>query len=118
MSGVNVEAKVKGNVNEFYRQVEGGIGKLIGGARVDSAVIFNDTESPVTFYVYNYVDSVYWVSAQKCLVAPGTFGVVAASGAFFKIHPNDDKAQEFLVAPSKAYVYRGPGHVEPIAATN
>lgn len=114
MLETNAEIKAKININEFYRQLEGGLGKLIAGACVDSAVIFNNSDAPVTFYVYNYTDGVFWVSAMKCLVAPGSYGVVAASGAFFKIHPNDNKAEEFLVAPFNAYVYQGAGKVEKV----
>jgi hypothetical protein len=46
------------------------------------------------------------------LVASGKHGTVAASGTTFKVHPNQDKGQEFLVEPGKAYVYGGPGDVE------
>jgi hypothetical protein len=113
---MGVDVNLKGNLEKFYKQVEGGIGKLITGARVDSAVIFNNTDQPVTFYVYNYIDSVYWISAMKTLVAPGAYAIVAASGAFFKIHPNDHKTEEFLVAPFNAYIYGGPGSVEKVEA--
>lgn len=100
---------------EFYRMAREDISSLIGLAAVNGAVIYNDTDKPVTFYVYNYIDSVYWISAQKTCVAPGAYGTVAASGAFFKIHPNDDKEHEFLVAPHKAYVYSGPGRVTNVS---
>lgn len=106
-----LDAKV--DLNQFYELARKDIGSLIGAAGINAAVIFNDTASPVTFYVYNYIDTVYWVSAQKVLVAPRTYGTVAASGAFFKIHPNDHAKEEFLVAPNKAYVYAGPGNVKP-----
>jgi len=77
-------------------------------------LIVNGSKAPVTFFVYNYVDSIHWVSAMKVLVAPGKTGVAVASGAFFKIHPNDKQEQEFLVAPGKAYVYHGPGDVDTV----
>lgn len=108
------DVNLKGNLNKFYKDVREDIKGLIKGAKVDSAVIFNDTQQPVTFFVYNYVDTVYMVSAQKSLAAPGRYTTVAASGAFYKIHPNDNKSHEFLVAPGKAYVYKGPGDVEEV----
>jgi hypothetical protein len=103
------DVKVKGDLNKFYDQARKDISSLIGGARVNGAVIFNNTDKPVNFYVYNYVDTVYWIAAQKTLVAPQRYGTVAASGVFFKIHPNDNKNEEYLVEPKKAYVYHGPG---------
>lgn len=101
------------DLNAFYKLAREDIKSLLGAAAVNSAVIFNNSESPVTFYVYNYIDTVYWVSAQRVLVAPQTYGTVAASGSFFKIHPNDNANGEFLVAPNRAYVYSGPGNVRP-----
>lgn len=108
----NVKASV--NLNKFYDQASHDLERLLNGAAVGSAVIFNATSQPITFYAYNYVDTVYWVSAQKTLVAPDKSGTVAASGNFFKIHPNDHKGEEFLVRPGKAYVYRGPGDLEAL----
>lgn len=108
----NVE--LSGDVNTFYKDAREDISKLIAGASVDSAVVFNNTKEPVTFYVYNYIDTVYWVSAQRTLVAPGRYGTVVASGKFFKVHPNDNKDLEFLVAPGKAYVYNGPGSINEV----
>jgi hypothetical protein len=112
MPDVNVKAKV--DLNKFVEQARSGIGELLHGAAVRSSVIYNNSKAPVTFYVYNYIDIVYLVSAQKALVAPGYYGVVAASGEFYKIHPNDKKEQEFLVAPGRAYVYNGPGQIESV----
>jgi len=63
----------------------------------------------VTFEVYNYIDCVNWVPAQKTFCASGEQATVAASGLHFKIHPNGNKEHEFLVAPRQAYIYRGPG---------
>jgi hypothetical protein len=108
------ELKVKGDLNKFYRDAREDLGKLIQGAGVGSAVIFNDTDQPITFFVYNYSDTVYWVSAQRTLVAPQHHGTVAASGSFFKVHPDDRKEEEFLVVPGKAYVYHGPGQLEAV----
>jgi hypothetical protein len=112
MPDVKVDAKV--NLNTFVEQARSGIGELLHGAAISSSVIYNNTKSPVTFYVYNYIDIVYLISAQKTLVAPGYYGVVAASGKFYKIHPNDKKEQEFLVAPGHAYVYNGPGQIQSV----
>ncbi len=108
------DVQIKGNLNKFYDVARKDIASLIGSAAVDSAVIYNDTEQDITFYAYNYIDNVYWVSAMKARVAPGNHGEVAASGKFFKIHPNDKKDEEFLVAPKKAYVYHGPGKLETV----
>ena len=105
---------VKGNLNKFYDQAREDVASLIQGAKVGSAVIFNDTGDPVTFYAYNYADTVYLVSAQHTLVAPGKAGTVIASGVAFKVHPNDNKAHEFTVSPNTAYVYHGPGDVETV----
>jgi hypothetical protein len=99
------------DLNKFYKQSRGDIASLIGGAGVNAAVIFNNTKDPVTFYVYNYIDTVYLIPAQQTLVAPGHYGTVAASGVTFKINPNKNKDAQFLVAPKKAYVYNGPGAV-------
>lgn len=112
---MTVSVDIKGDINKFYEVAREDIGRLIAGASVNSAVIFNATDAKVTFYIYNYIDNVYWVSAQKTLVAPGAYGVVAASGAFFKVHPNDNKNEEFLVAPHKAYIFRGPGSLEMVS---
>ena len=109
-----VEAKISGNLNKFYKDVREDVRGLIGGAKVDAAVIFNNTQENVTFYVYNYIDVLYAVSAMKPLCAPGQYVTVAASGAQFKIHPNDKTAHQFLVAPFKGYVYNGPGAVEEV----
>lgn len=105
------EAQITGDLNKLSDQIVDLVKGAITGLRVDQALIVNDTRAPVTFYVYNYADSVYWVSAMKAKIAPQKSGMVAASGVFFKIHPNDDKSNEFLVAPGKAYVYRGAGDV-------
>jgi hypothetical protein len=102
------------DLNQFYEEARKDIGSLLEGARVNGAVIFNATKDNVTFHVYNYIDTVYWVDAMKTLVAPGHYGTVAASGSFFKIHPNNKKEEEFLVVPGKAYVYKGPGALEQV----
>ena len=111
--GVEIEGTI--DLNKFYKLASKDIGKLIAGAAVDGAVVFNNSNKAVTFHVYNYSDLVNWVPAQKTLVGPGAYGTVAASGVFFKIHPNNNKDEEFLVAPGKAYVYSGPGRLEAAA---
>ena len=108
----NVDAKV--DINKFYDVARKDIASLIGGMSVNAAVIYNASGAAVTFFVYNYIDTVYWISAAKVLVADGYYGSVVASGKFFKIHPNDNKNEEFLVAPHTAYVYRGPGKLEKV----
>ncbi len=108
------QSNVTIDANQFYEQARKDIGSLIGAAGVNSAVIFNGTKDNVTFHVYNYIDSVHWVDAMRTLVAPGHYGTVVASGKFFKIHPNNRREEEFLVAPEKAYVYKGPGALEQV----
>ncbi len=108
--------EVKGNLNKFYEQVSADLPKLLEGAAIGSAIIFNNTDKAVNFYVYNYIDNIYLVSAMHTLVAPGKAGRVAASGKSYKVHPNDDKRQEFLVDPNKAYVYGGPGDIENVSS--
>lgn len=108
----NIEASV--DLNKFYESASKDIAAMIGGSAIEAAVIFNASPKPVTFVVYNYVDTVYLVPAQKVLVAPNKYGTVAASGKFFKIHPDGSAGQEFLVAPKTAYVYAGPGDVEQV----
>lgn len=110
-----VEVNIEGDINKFYEVARKDVAKLIEGAAVKGAAIFNASGSNVTFYAYNYIDTVYWVSAMKVLVASGNYGTVAASGTFFKIHPNDHKNEEFLVEPGHAYVYKGPGKLEKAA---
>lgn len=109
---VGLDVKVK--LEKFYELFREDVRAAFNSLRVDGAVIFNNSDANVTFYVYNYADSVYWISAHKVLVAPGAHGVVAASGSFFKVHPNDDRESGFLVAPFNAYVYHGPGNVEKV----
>lgn len=101
-------------IQEFYRLAREDIKALLKDAAVGSAVVFNHSDSPVTFYVYNYIDTVYLVSAQRTRVAPKKYGAVVASGSHFKIHPDDNKNHEFMVSPGKAYVYNGPGDVDAL----
>ena len=110
--GATLDAKM--NVNKFYDTARQDIGKLISGAAIGSAVIYNDSGKEVTFNVYNYIDTVYLIPAQKTLVASGYYGSVAASGKAFKILPNGDKSAEFLATPGNAYVYKGRGKVETV----
>lgn len=102
------------DANQFYKDAREDLKSLIAGAAVRSAVIFNDTKESVTFFVYNYIDIIYAIDATKALVAPGHYGTVAASGDFYKVHPNQRKEQEFLVAPGKAYIYKGPGAIQEV----
>ncbi len=102
------------DANNFMDQAMKGIGSLLAGAAVDSAVIYNDTKEMVTFHAYNYTDGLYLVDAMRALVAPGHYGTVAASGTTFKIHPHNKREYEFVVAPGKAYVYKGPGAVQTV----
>ncbi len=111
---MSVDLNAKVNLNTFYDKARDDIASLIGGVGVKASVIFNDTDQAVTFKVYNYVDTVYLIPAQSTLAAPQTQAVVAASGVYFKILPEGNKAHEFLVAPGKAYVYRGPGNIESL----
>lgn len=105
-------ADAKIDINKFYDVARKDLGSLIKGASINSATIYNDSGSDVTFYVYNYIDIVHWVSAQKAFIANGYYGNVAASGKSFKVHPNGNKDHEYLVDPNRAYVYRGPGKWE------
>ena len=102
----DVNAKV--DINKFYEVARRDVASLVGGLSV------NASGAAVTFFVYNYIDTVYWISAAKVLVADGYYGSVVASGKFFKIHPNDNKSEEFLVAPHTAYIYSGPGKLEKV----
>jgi hypothetical protein len=108
------KSSVTVDLNQFYTEARKDISSLIGAAAVNGAVIFNDSKDNVTFHVYNYIDTVHWIDAMRTLVAPGHYGTVAASGDFFKIHPNNRKEEEFLVAPKKAYVYKGPGALQEV----
>jgi len=109
---MSIEAKV--NANKLHDQARKDVEDFWKNASIDSALIINANSQPVTFYVYNYIDSIYAISAMKTQVAPSKNGKVAASGAFFKVHPNDKADQQFLVAPGKAYRYKGPGDVEEV----
>jgi hypothetical protein len=60
---VAVSPNVQVDLNKFYDIASTDIRSLIAGAAVGSAVIFNAASKPVTFYVYNYIDTVYWVPA-------------------------------------------------------
>jgi len=111
----NLDVTLEGDLNQFYQDARDDITRLIGGAAVKAAVIFNNSPNNVTFFVYNYSDGINLIPAQKVLVAPGHRGIVAASGVYFKIHPNNNRDAEFLVEPMQAYVFHGYGKVEPIA---
>jgi hypothetical protein len=106
--------KLKGDVNKFVDQIRSGVGDISQQLKVNKSLILNNTSEPVNFYVYNYVDNAYWISAMHSLAAPNKAVAVAASGVAFKIHPNDNKQQEFLVDPGRAYIYNGPGDITPV----
>ncbi len=108
MANINADL----NVNSFYDVARRDIASLIQGASVNAAVIYNNSDRPVTFEVYNYIDTANWIPAQKVFVAPGHYGTVAASGTQFKIHPDSVNEHEFLVQPGEGYVYEGPGKVK------
>lgn len=109
MPGPNVDV----DVNKTIDQVMAAIREIApAGAALHEAVIGNATGGMVTFNTYNYVDNVYWVDAAHPKCAPGHAVRVAASGQFFKIHPNGNKDEEYLVAPGKRYVYEGPGKMK------
>ncbi|WP_049721663.1 hypothetical protein [Gilvimarinus polysaccharolyticus] len=98
---MSAELEAEINLNDFYKDARDDVKSLLKS--VNSAVIFNASGKDVTLHVYNYIDTVFWVSAQKTKIADGYYGNGAASGTFFKIHPNN-KDDEFLVAPGNAYV--------------
>lgn len=106
--------QIKMDVNKFYSVARKDIKELIKGAGIGSAVIYNATNQPVTFYAYNYIDIVYAVDAAHTKVAPGYYGAVSASGTKFKINPDKNVDDQFEVEPGKAYVYEGPGAVSPV----
>jgi hypothetical protein len=110
--GISITGRV--NLNKFVDQVRSATGEIADQLKINKAVVINATEKPVNFYVYNYVDNAYWISAMHTLVAPGKVGAVMASGKAFKVHPDDKKDQEFLATPGKAYIYRGPGDIEEV----
>lgn len=111
---VDASIDIKGNLNKFTDQVKSGIGDIAQQLKVNKAAVLNATDKPVNFYVYNYIDNAYWISAMHALVAPGKVTALMASGVAFKVHPNDVKNHEFLVTPGKAYIYKGPGDVEEV----
>ncbi len=112
MSLIDINAEM--DITKFYELASKDIGKLLASAGVNSAIIYNDSGKLVTFKVYNYIDTVHWIAAQSVKVANSYSGAVAASGAFFKIHPDGKADDEFLVAPNEAYIYRGPGKLERV----
>ncbi|WP_194767509.1 hypothetical protein [Tamlana sp. I1] len=113
MKSLSLEANI--NVNDFYNIAMKDIGKLVSGISSGSAIIFNDTGKQIDFYVYNYIDSLCWITMKKVKIAHGSYGTITAYGKYFKIHPDKNKVNEFLVAPNEAYIYKGPGelvHIE------
>ncbi|WP_067149223.1 hypothetical protein [Pseudotamlana agarivorans] len=115
MKSLSSEAII--NVNDFYNICMNDIGKLVSGVSKGSAIIFNDTGKPVDFYVYNSMDSMCWLPTQKINITHGNYGTITASGKYFKIHPDKNKINEFLVVPNEAYIYKGPGvlvHIEKV----
>ena len=62
----DVNAKV--DINKFYEVARRDVASLVGGLSVNAAVIYNASGAAVTFFVYNYIDTVYWISAAKVLV--------------------------------------------------
>lgn len=109
------DISLEGNLNTLVTQIRSGVGDIAKSLEIGKAVILNNSGKPVNFYVYNYIDTVFWVSAMHTLVASGKPGIVSASGKAFKIHPNDNANQEFLVEPGKAYIYNGPGDIDPVS---
>ena len=109
-ANANANLNAELDVNHFVDQAS----DLLAHAGVNTALIYNNSGKLVTFEVYNYIDNVNWVPAQKTLIADHYCGSVAASGSFFKIHPNGNSAEEFLVAPHKAYIYDGPGKLRKV----
>jgi len=102
-----VDVKLDGN--KVADQLIGLLREGVKQARVNEAVVGNGTAALVKLSVYNYIDTSYLIAAQTVNVAPGHVGRVAASGDVFKIHINDNKDEEYTVAPGKAYRYDGLG---------
>ena len=102
---------IKMDVNKFYDVAREYLASLIQGAAIGSSVLYNDTTQNVVFYVYNYIDTVYWKDAMHTNVAPGYYGVVACSGTQYKINPDKEADNQFIIEPGKAYVYEGPGRI-------
>ncbi|KAB1071353.1 hypothetical protein F6U93_01100 [Tamlana haliotis] len=97
------------SAHDFYNLTNEDIEKLTSGISKSSAIIFNDTGKPVDFYVYNYMDAMCWIPAQNTTIDHGNFGTMTTFGKYFKIHPDKNEVYEFLVAPNRAYIYKGPG---------
>jgi hypothetical protein len=72
------EAKI--DANEFASQVEALLKEGLPLADVGAARIYKDAPNDVTFTVYNFVDTVYWIPAQRTLIGSHWHGDVAASG--------------------------------------
>lgn len=111
MPDIKLEGK---DLTEMHDALKKDIRDIVSSMRTGVARIFNGSGQTVVFYVYNYIDTVYWVSAQHTMVASGKAGDVSASGDRYKVHPNDNHKAEFLVEPGKVYLYRGEGDVEQI----
>jgi hypothetical protein len=107
------EAKI--DANEFASQVEALLKEGLPLAEVGAARIYKDAPNDVTFTVYNFVDTVYWIPAQRTLIGSHWHGDVAASGIQFKIHPDNNRDHEFLVEPGHAYTYHGAGTVKVVS---
>lgn len=105
---MNVNGKV--DLNTFVDQAA----KLAKSLDANTALIYNHSGHTVKFYCYNGGDFIKAIAYSKPNIASGYAGEIAAGGSVFKVHPNNEGKHEFLVKPNRAYIYRGPGKIEPV----
>ncbi|MEP6018898.1 MAG: hypothetical protein ABJ251_10525 [Paracoccaceae bacterium] len=107
-STMNVNGKV--DLNTFVDQAAKLAKKLDAG----TALIYNHSGKMVRFYCYNGGDFVKAIAYSKPNIATGYCGEIAAGGSVFKVHPDKNGKNEFLVKPGHAYVFKGAGKIDQL----
>lgn len=105
---MNVNGKV--DLNTFVDQAA----KLAKELDAGTALIYNHSGKAVRFYCYNGGDFITAVAYSKPNIANGYSGEIAAGGSTFKVHPDDNEKNEFLVKPRHAYVFKGAGKIDQL----
>lgn len=80
----------------------------------NEALLFNDSQSPVTFYVYKFIDNQCWDPLQTITLDQGQQARLLVRGRFVKVLPDNQLRHEFLVEKGSGYVYTSDQVVEKV----